>query len=226
MRRSELIDELTRSITAHEWTDCIDACFMVLFGLPGAFQIGVAGVMMSRYVPVLEERFPGVTWPRQLLDDPGAWVERSGRSVPDDPELSRSSDVTFLSAVDGLLLACVSPADELLVTSSSVYAIDMSIHAQMQNVWESDDPGAVVLWRRMAAPEDDRFDEALRDYRGRSPEENAASVAVRQREWKRLVEILTARGILEFPQTQPSDTIEDALHRWKERECSLLLPLA
>ena len=224
--RSQLIDDLARCITAHEWPDCTDLCFMALFGLPSELHIDIARLIMSRYVPVLEAHWPGVPWPRRLVNDPETWLERSGRSVPDDPVLVLPGDATFLFAVDGLLLAGSNPADHLVLTSSCVYAIDKSIHAQMQNVWVADDPEAAAIWRRIASAgdQDDDLGEALREFVGRGPEDNAAAAAVREREWHRLVEILTTRRVWDYPEPGHAE-VESALNQWKARECSLMTPL-
>jgi hypothetical protein len=209
------------------WPDCIALCFKALFELPSKLQTESARVMMSRYVPVIESHFPGLQWPRHLVNDPEKWLERSGRKVPDEPALVLPGDATFLSAVDGLLLAHANAADQLLLTSSCVYAIDQSIHAQMQNVWVADDPEAEAIWRRiaLAGPEGDDPGEASREFIGRGPAANAAAVAVREREWFRLVETLTAKGIWDYPEPTETD-VESALSRWKEREYSLMTPVA
>jgi hypothetical protein len=225
--RKQLIDALAQRIAAHAWVDCTDLCFRALFHLPAKLQIEVARLVMSRYVAILEAHFPDVKWPREILKDPEMWLKRSGRSVPEDPELVLPSDATFLLAIDGLLLACSNQADDLVLTSSCVYAIDKSIHALMQNVWAADDPEAAALWRKISSltgGENDIGDD-LREFTGRSPEDNVAALAVREREWKRLAGILTARKIWEHPEPANEPEVERALQQWKERESSLLTPL-
>jgi hypothetical protein len=114
-----------------------------------------------------------------------------------------------------------------VLISSCVYAADKSIHALMQNVWAADDPEATTLWRKISSPADDEegVGDDLREFMGRGPEQDIAALAVREREWKRLVGILTGKRIWNYPEPMNPVEVESALQQWKERESSLLTPL-
>jgi hypothetical protein len=212
-RRKQLLASLAQQIGRRDWELCSETYFRATFGLPAQLQIESARRVISRYLPIFQNRWSSVGWPARLLRDVEQWVEEFGRRVPDDPKEPDPADAAFLSALDGLLLATSHMTDSLTLTSSCATAIAQAIGARQASVWMADDPEAVEYWR------------AGQYVPGRSILENAAALCVAEREWKDVVlwieeqQIWTYQEIDEF-------VLEEALSRWIAHEMLLIIPRA
>lgn len=211
-RRKELLQSLAQRIAEHNWELCSELYFQITYGLPAQSQISLARLAINGYLPIFGTKWPAVTWPRQLLEDVEQWVRQSGRQLPDEPDDPDPADAAFFSSLDGLLLASSYSGDPFTLTSSCASAINSAINARQSNVWIADDPEGVEMWKKQ---------EYLL---GRSVTENAAAIAVAEREWKKVAAWLEEKQVWSSPEEADEDEIEKALARWKEHEMLLIVP--
>jgi hypothetical protein len=206
----ELISQLEQAIIDHAWERCAEMCFRILYGVPKDNQRALVITMMRRYLPIFHTRWQTVTWPDQIIDQPGQWVARFGRAIPEQPEVVNPADAAFLFCFDALLNAIAHQSDSAILTSSHVTAINAAISARATNVWIADDPEAVALWKAQGY------------FPGRSVTENVAAIAVTVREWQMAADWL-AQHAQSFS-IDDSNEVDRALERWKDHEMSLLVP--
>ncbi len=168
--------------------------------------------MMHRYLPIFEKQQPDIIWPRQLLSDVGKWVEQFDRSVPDIEALDFSANVSYSLSFDAILVAYSYRDNPFALTSACACAVESAIHASRNNVWATDDPEAVELWRQG------------RRYMARSPIGNTAAIAVLEREWTEVVDWLKHQEIWTYPDGVNLEIMERQLDYWIDNEMVLIVP--
>lgn len=211
-RRKELAQSLVQRIAEHNWQLCAESYFRITYGLPAQLQIALARLAINSYLPVFENKWPAITWPRQLLEDVDQWVRRFGKQLPDEPDDPDPADAAFLFSFDALLMAGSHHSNPLTLTSSCASAVNSAVNARQSNVWIADDPEAVEMWK------------TYQYFSGRSVIENVASIAVAEREWTRVAASLEERQVLSCPEEADESEIEQALARWVEHEMLLIAP--
>jgi hypothetical protein len=211
-QRSALLVELGQAIGSQEWDRCIKATFRILYALPEEPQLGLAQTTIRRYWPHFELKWPGVSWPANVLDGLEQWVETCGRRVPAEPAETDPADAAFLFAVDAVLLAYVYRTDRLILTSSCVAAVNAAIEAQRTTAWMQDDPDAVAMWK------------AHTPLPGRNVSENVAANVVAEREWTRVVNWMRDQKVWTYPDVADVAELERDLERWRDREYLLIVP--
>ena len=177
--------------------------FRALYAVPARRALEIARVAASRYLPIFRAKHPRIGWPGELLRDVGAWVaeHQAGIVEAQDPD---SADTSFRHGLHALLTAWVRKDDADRRTAAVAVAIRAVRHAFQINVWAADEPDAFTAW----ATGD------LVNAR-RTLEDNAAAVAVGEREWRAVI------GLLASPAAS-SEELEAAVARWREREHALL----
>ena len=211
-RRKGWLQSLTQQIVEHNWERCSELYFRITYGLPAPLQTSLASLAINAYLPIFERKWPTQKWPRQLLEDVEQWVKEHGRQVPDEPDDADPADAPFLFSLDGILLAASYPDAPFTVTSACAAAVDSAINARQTNVWMADDPEAVEMWRNQ-------------EYLiGRSVTDNAAAIAVQEREWRRVAAWLEEREVWNEPSEIDESETEEALARWIEIEMLFTVP--
>lgn len=211
-RRRILCESLLQRKAEHDWQDCYEIAFRILYGLPVGTQLSLAQFVIKQYLKIFERKWPAIVWPAQLLSDVGAWLISHGRNVPSKPDKTNPADSAFLFSFDALVLAASYPDDQLILTSSCMVGIKSTINAMQCNVWIADDPEGVEMW------------EQQRYFPGRSVGENRPAIAVSEREWENIVSWLTDEEVWRYPDTFAVEEMESALAFWKEHEMLLILP--
>jgi hypothetical protein len=158
---------------------------------------------LSRYLPIFRAKHPEIAWPVELLTNVGAWVAEHETGLVDDPDYD-SADTSFRYGLYALLVAWARQDDDAQRTAAAVVAIRTAQSAFKTNVWAADDPEAFTAW----ATGD------LVNAR-RTIGDNAAAVAVGEREWLAVIGRLASPG-------SSSEQLEAALERWRAREHALL----
>jgi len=128
-RRSQWFEELARRIAAKEWRACPELLYRVLYGLPSDQQLAMAIAEMKRYLPLFRVRWPGFSWPEQILNSPEAWIEKFRREVPQEPSAANAADASFFFCFDALLLGTTYRANPRVLTSSAACAVLDAIQA-------------------------------------------------------------------------------------------------
>jgi hypothetical protein len=177
--------------------------FRALYGAPADQALEVARFALSRYLPIFRAKHREIAWPGELLADVGAWVAKHETGLVDDPDHD-SADTSFRHGLHALLVAWMRRDDDAQRTAAAAVAIRAARSAFQTNVWAADDPEAFTAW----ATGD------LANAR-RTLEDNAAAVAVGEREWLAVV------GRLASPAAS-SGPLDAALERWRAREHALL----
>lgn len=180
--------------------------FRALFALPAERAIGAAVFALERNLPLQRAHQPAIAWPVEMLADPAAWVAAHELSLPDDPD-GGSADTSFRHGLHALAVAVMHREDAARRTAACVVAIRSARAAFETHVWAADDPEAFAAWH------DGDLQRAKRT-RG----DNAAVRAVREREWRAVVDWLAQ------PAADPAGAaeLEAAIVRWRAREHDLL----
>lgn len=229
-RRQKLLNELedTAANTASESliNECSPICFQVMYGLPLELQIRAACHMCERYLPVFEAKWPGVSWPRQLLGDIDAWHQVEGRGRPDCPEEADSAEGAYHFCFDFLLSAYHHKDDPVSLPAGSCGAMGHAAYARARNVWLADDPAAARIEKEKAAYY--RLEEECRPPKPASfdllykPEHNAynnvAFMAVYRREFQYIAAWLRAEAVWKYPEPDDMDAMMRGLKRWEAHE--------
>lgn len=207
-----MLDDFIQSVRRQEWSYCSENCFRILYKLPVDLQIKLPIYMMRRYLPIFKSKWLDFEWSQQILDDVEQWVKKFGRRVPEGFETANPADAAFLFCFDALLLAVYCKTNKLTLTSSCACAVDSAINARRTNVWIADDPEAVELWSNQGY------------FPGRSVTENAASIAISEREWSEVIEWLKKEQIWTYADETEAEEVETALADWKNHEKLLIVP--
>jgi len=104
-RRSDWFADLSAVINERRWNACPHFLYRVLYGIPATQVLPLTVEAVQRYVPFFEDRWQGVTWPREILSNPQKWIKQFGRELPEEPQTERISDARFKFSLDALLLA-------------------------------------------------------------------------------------------------------------------------
>lgn len=201
-------------------------CFQIMYGLPWELQIRAACFMCERYLPIFEAKWPGVTWPRQLLGDVGAWHRAEGRGRPDCPDEADSADGSYYFCFDYLLSAYHHRGDPVSLTAGSCGTAAEAAYARASHVWLADDPVAARIEKEKSAY--DRIEEerrpseppsfALLDAPEHRRHGNVAFVAVYRREWAILAAWLRAESVWQHPEPEDLDAMLLGLKRWEAHQ--------
>lgn len=207
-------------------SDCKRICFQVLYWLPWELQYRAARGMCERYLPVFEAKWPGVTWPRRLLGDVDAWHRAEGRGTPDVPDNADSADTAYYFCFDFLLCAYHYKDDPVSLTANACGTMGHAAYARARNVWLADDPEAARIEQEKFAYY--RIDEEQRPSKPASfhklwePEhnayDNAAFIAVYQREWLHIAEWLRAEAVCKYPEPDDLEGMRRGLERWEAHQ--------
>ncbi len=211
-RRTRLLDKLAQSSKKEPWGESAELCFKILYGLSPDLQIRLVSFMMRRYLPIFEFKNNRVKWPRHLLNDVGQWVKTHEREVPEQPDNADAADAAFSYCFDALLLAYTYQNDPFTLTSSCIVAIDSAINARETNTWIYDDPEAYQMWEQgVLLP-------------GRTALDNPGAIAVSKREWQQVTQWLEQEHVVNHPDEEDIEQMEQKLVDWMEREMLLIVP--
>jgi hypothetical protein len=135
-RREEWMTGLSAAVANGDWDACPRLLYCVLYGAPADTQLLITINGIKRYLPIIEAHWPGVTWPRQILDAPDLWIRTYRRAIPEQPQADRDSDAAFVLCLDALLLAWSYQADPGILTSSCSCGIIEFIRAMRDEAAE------------------------------------------------------------------------------------------
>jgi hypothetical protein len=217
-QRAERVRELSEAIAGRRWNACPELVYRILYGVPSAVVLPIAAEQIARMLPHFEKRWPGVTWPREIIEDPKRWIAHSGRSIPDSPERDTVAEARFVFSLDALLLAAAYPDDKSVLTSSCACAIReiVSVGVELRAgesafgedvVEECEGCGAASKEKPARGPE--------------SPIEYAHS-----REWQTVLDSLLARKLQDWPGPESPEHMEADLEAWEDHEGLLIVPEA
>lgn len=210
--RESRLAELIQAAHQHNWEQCYEAAFLLLYETPAELQIKWAGHFVSRYLPIYEKNWPEITWPRELVADIAGWVQKFGRHVPEGASSDEPAVASFEGCFDALVLAQTHRDKPFTLATACVCAVGSYVQARRANVWAADDPQAVRMWREgQYAP-------------GRWVHQNVAATAVAVREWHDAAQWLKNAGITTYPEIANSQDADQLLAYWKAREMALLVP--
>lgn len=199
-------------------------CFQILYGLPREFQIRAACFMMQRYLPIFEEKMPGVSWPRRLLEDVDEWA-RTELGVPESPDGADAADLGYALTFACLLTANSYRDEPVCLTAETCGILEDAASTRARHVWLADDPEAARLKREVRAyfvmmandlePDEPTalFDEL--ESPAHSPYHNAAYIAVYRREWGIIASWLRAEAVWQYPEPEDLDAMMEGLKRWQ-----------
>jgi hypothetical protein len=220
--RASALAALLRAALADGAGAAREAAFRVLYGLPAGDAPALAAAALCRALPAFEAEHPGVAWPRELLDDPAAWVGRRGRAAGEEPEGAGPAAAAFLLGVDALLAAAAHPDHPAAVAAGAAAAAAQAAEALALAAWAAADPQAVALWRRAAGADDGAWG-ALDELAARGPQASQAAAAARGLAWIRFAADALDAGAAEAPPADPQ-ALERELARWKDREMMPIVP--
>ncbi len=132
--------------------------------------------------------------------------------MSDAPEKDAGGDASFWYALYALLDAVSYANQDNLhkVTPACCTALIWAVGARAANVWHADDPEAARAFEI-------RDREALT---GRTVHHNAASQAVKKREWLIVADWLEEHQVGDYPETDDAER-ETWFEWWQDRECLL-----
>jgi hypothetical protein len=230
-RRQDLLKQLEEAAVRAEPIDLLEQCsaigFQVIYGLPWELQIRAACHMCEQYLPIFEAKWPGVTWPRQLIGDVDAWHRIEGRGRPDCPDEADSADGAYYFGFDFLLCAYHYKDDPVSLAAGACGTMAQAAYARASHVWLADDPVAARIEQ-----EKDKYyaiDEELRPSEppslfrelnkpAHSPYHNVAFVAVHRREWAQVAVWLRAEAVWQCPEPSDLDAVMLGLQRWEAHQ--------
>jgi hypothetical protein len=208
----QLFRQFEQAVSNHNWADCADLLFRLLYAMPAATQTNLAILMIRRYLPIFKAKWPDIEWPEHILNEPQQWLDEFDRSVPDNPDEENPSLSAFVFCFDALVYAFAQQTDHTRLTSSCGTAIVSAINARVSNVWIADDPEAVQVWMTQ------------KYLPSRSALENVASIAVSKREWQVVLEWLAVEQQKNPPVPMNPEDIEHGLAQWQAHERLLIIP--
>jgi hypothetical protein len=222
--RTDAMARLADTVQKGRWRSCSEWLYKTLYGVPALPQIELATGAMKRYLPLLERRFPGLEWPRQIIDDPRAWVTRHRCEVPDQPEMTHPADATFQFAFDAILAAAAySDLDDVL-TAGSVCAIRSATEAQAVNAWAADDPEAVAISQELnEARGTPDYGRLFKEYAPRKPSASLLANRVRTEGWSLLLSDVREGGFQSYPDL-PGERLAHDFGIWKDNQMLLIGP--
>lgn len=207
-------------------SDCKAICFHIMYGLPTELQIRAACFMCERYLPIFQAKWPGVSWPQQLLGDVDGWHRVKGRGTPDAPEEADSADGAYLFCFDFLLSAYHHKDDPVSLTAGTCGTMGYAAFASADHAWLVDDPEAARIEKEQAAyyriaeeqrpSEPPSFNELQKP--SHSPYHNVAFIAVYRREWATIAAWLHAEAVWQFPEPEELDAMRRGLERWEAHQ--------
>lgn len=222
-RRSDWLSDVSAAIAERRWNACPHLLYRVLYGVPATDVLSITGAAIQRYLPFFEGRWPGVTWPREIIINPQNWITRFDRALPDDPEPNRISDARFKFSLDALLLAWSYPTNVSILTSSCACGILEALGAIVQeSVGGTESPS-------------DSDDADMQEYEGsvaaqnskRQPPDSESPIEVaRSREWQKILDMLIARNLHMYPDMQSMERLEADLAEWEHHATLLIVPEA
>lgn len=204
--------------------------FQTMYGLPAELQLRAALHMCERYMPISEKKWPGVTWPRELLGDLDAWFRAEGEGTPDGLDDLDSADRIYQSGFTNLLVGYHYRDDPACLTAGVCGTIIHVVHARAQNVFLTDDPVVVRLQKEEEAwwstwggvdeelwpPRPDAMRQLVQPEH--SAFNNVAFDAVYRREWRHAAEWLRGEAVWKYPEPDNLDAMMRGLQRWQGRE--------
>ena len=203
--------------------DFLSLCFQILYGLPTELQLRAAVHMRGRYLPIHEKKWPGITWPRQLLGDIDAWFRAHEEATPDEPDDIDAADLGYQASFTDLLCAYRYRDDPACLTGGLCSTMLAVVHVRAKNVFVADDPVASRLWKEHRAwksieeehrpPQPESFHQLGQSEH--SSFDNVAFDAVYRREWLRVVEWLRAEAVWKYPEPDDMDAMMRGLKRWE-----------
>ena len=211
----ETLSKLAQDIANYDWEGCYESCFKFLYGLPSRLQLDCTVYLVKRYLPIFEANRPKATWAKLLVNAPEKWLKEKGLKIPTSRSKERPAEAGFITSVDHLLSAYKTQNNRLGTTSACTSAIIAVIGAHMSNVWEADDPEAVMIWKTLSNVDDpDNLTKAAETLSGRTLFDNVASCAVAEREWTVLLRRFREESTYSTPETEE---LEQAVEIWKEQ---------
>lgn len=205
------VDALSAAIARHDWRDALKHALAATYGFPRELLVAQAVAMLRKYLPLFESHHPDARWVRQLLASPESPDWDTIALGFDALRPGSAGDASFLRAIDGLTSA-LSADSHAGVVRGSLHAVGQSIEARANEAWESSDPEAVALWRRLNGHVPDEH--AAVRLRGRTTFDNESARAERQRAWREYASVLAAMP--DFP-ADPAE-VEEVWRAWLERE--------
>lgn len=221
-------------------SDCDKLAFQIMYGLPWELQVRAACFMCERYLPIFAAKWPGETWPREVLRDMDAWHRVNGRGTEDVPERADSADSAYLFCFDFVLSAYHHKDDPVSLTSGCCGAVGYAAYARAINVYLADDAVAARIEQEKAAyyraknahhrnedgsyredeedypPEPEYFSDLWKPEHSRSL--NAAYDAVYRREWRHVVAWLRAEEVWNYPEPDDMEAMTHGLKRWEDHD--------
>jgi len=121
-RRKDLLNQLEAAAhkTPRVPEDFLSLCFQIMYGLPMELQLRAAFHRYERYLPIHEAKWPGITWPRQVLADLDAWFRAEGEATPDEPDDVDAADLKYQATFTDLLCASRYRDDPACLTAGLV----------------------------------------------------------------------------------------------------------
>lgn len=211
-RRKELQEALLTAVNNHAWPACTEICFRILYGLPAGMQTAFAVQALNGYLPVMEQKWPGIAWPAQLLEQPSAWLQQYGNGLPEVPDFEQPDDLAFTLGLDALLLAEAYKNDALLLTANSACALHSGVSAVMIHIWLNNDTEAYEQWQR------------TENITGRGMYDNEKANKAAAQQWQKLYSWLEAAEPGNYPDDVPPAALEQAYDIWNRNEGLPLTP--
>jgi hypothetical protein len=217
-RHSDWLADFSAAIAERRWNACPRLLYRVLYGLPATDLLPLTGEAIQRYVPFFEGRWPGVTWPREIISNPQKWIERFGRALPDEPQTERISDARFIFSLDALLLAWSHPTDVSILTSSCACGIREAVGAIVQETAGAEDMNAGAQeCEGCATPQKSRT---------QPPDPESPIEFAYSREWQNILDMLIARNVHTYPDVPSTEYMEADLAEWERHAMLLIVPEA
>ncbi len=244
-RRQDLLNRLEvaakKNVRTHEELvvlkdTFIPHIFQIIYGLPEELQFRAAFHMCERYLPIFEKKQPGSTWARQLIGDLDAWFRAERDSTPEIPDEADSADTSYQYGFTNLLVGYHYRDDPACLTAGVCGTILHVVSARARNVFLADDPMVIQFEEEDRAwwatwgdvdqahwpPQPDAMRQLAQPEHSAS--DNVAYLAVYSRECLHVVEWLRAEKVWTYPEPNDLDVMMRGLERWKEGECTPLLP--
>lgn len=218
MEREARIRDLSAAIASRRWNSCSELLYRILYGLPSSVLLPLAAGQIERMLPALEKHWPGILWPREIVENTPAWLATFGRSIPDSPERTSVAEAGFVFSLDALLLAHSYPGNPSVSTSSCACAIreivGLGVQLSLGQGWPAEDKlesceGCTAALKQKPATDPD------------SPVEFA-----RSREWQRVLDAILARNLRNYPDPESPAQLEADLAVWKDHAELLIVPEA
>lgn len=214
--RGKWIEELSQAIAARRWGACSVLLYRALYGLSPSILLPLASERAARTLPGIEKRWPGVQWPREIIENTERWIQHSGRAVPPSPEADSVGEASFVFSLDALLLAWSHPGNRSVLVSSCACAIREAVNARVQ----------------ISAEEDGYGQDAIEECEGcgasakstPAPDPDSPIEIARSREWQSVLDTLLSRNLQDYPDPESMEQLEADLAVWEEHAELLIVP--